>query len=60
MEDYMAKKLILAAGNIGSGKTCLTERIRKQLGWHTAYESVVNNSYLPNCYQSMFTWLFHP
>ena len=56
----MAKKLILAAGNIGSGKTCLTERIRKQLGWHTAYESVVNNSYLPNCYQSMFTWLFHP
>jgi deoxyadenosine/deoxycytidine kinase len=32
----MAKKLILVAGNIGSGKTSLTERIGERLGWRTA------------------------
>jgi hypothetical protein len=47
----MAKKLILVAGNIGSGKTSLTERIGQQLGWRTAYESVVNNPYLPHFLQ---------
>lgn len=55
----MAKKLILVAGNIGSGKTSLTERIGEQLGWRTAYESVVNNPYLPNFYKDMRTWSFH-
>jgi len=59
MEEYMAKKLILVAGNIGSGKTSLTERIGQQLGWRTAYESVVNNPYLPNFYKDMRTWSFH-
>jgi len=55
----MAKHLILMAGNIGSGKTSLTERIGKQLGWITAYESVVNNPYLPNFYADMRAWAFH-
>ncbi len=55
----MAKKLILVAGNIGSGKTSLTERIGEQLGWRTAYESVVNNPYLPNFYKDMRKWSFH-
>jgi len=55
----MAKKLILVAGNIGSGKTSLTERIGEQLGWRTAYESVVNNPYLPNFYKDMRKWAFH-
>jgi len=55
----MAKKLILVAGNIGSGKTSLTERIGEQLEWCTAYESVVNNPYLPNFYQDMRKWAFH-
>ena len=55
----MAKKLILVAGNIGSGKTSLTERIGEQLGWCTAYESVVNNPYLPNFYKDMGKWSFH-
>lgn len=58
-EERMAKKLILVAGNIGSGKTSLTERIGERLGWRTAYESVVNNPYLPNFYQDMHTWSFH-
>ncbi len=55
----MAKRLILVAGNIGSGKTSLTERIGERLGWRTAYESVSDNPYLPNFYADMRTWAFH-
>lgn len=55
----MPKRLILVAGNIGSGKTSLTEKIGQRLGWQTAYESVVDNPYLPNFYADMKTWSFH-
>ena len=55
----MPKHLILVAGNIGSGKTSLTECIGERLGWHTAYESVADNPYLPNFYKDMKTWSFH-
>ena len=55
----MAKRLILVAGNIGSGKTSLTERIGERLGWRTAYESVADNPYLPNFYADMRSWSFH-
>jgi len=55
----MAKRLILVAGNIGSGKTSLTERIGERLGWRTAYESVADNPYLPNFYTDMRSWSFH-
>jgi deoxyadenosine/deoxycytidine kinase len=55
----MAKKLILVAGNIGSGKTSLTERIGERLGWRTAYESVADNPYLPHFYKDMKSWSFH-
>jgi deoxyadenosine/deoxycytidine kinase len=55
----MPKHLLLVAGNIGSGKTSLTERIGQRLGWHTAYESVADNPYLPNFYKDMKTWSFH-
>jgi deoxyadenosine/deoxycytidine kinase len=55
----MSKRLILIAGNIGSGKTSLTERIGERLGWRTAYESVADNPYLPDFYQDMRAWSFH-
>ena len=55
----MPKHLILVAGNIGSGKTSLTERLGQRLRWHTAYESVLDNPYLPNFYKDMKTWSFH-
>ena len=55
----MPKRLILVAGNIGSGKTSLTERIGARLGWLTAYESVVDNPYLPDFYANMREWAFH-
>ena len=47
------------AGNIGSGKTSLTERIGERLGWKTAYESVADNPYLADFYQDMHAWSFH-
>jgi len=55
----MAKHFVLVAGNIGSGKTSLTERIGKRLGWETAYESVVDNPYLSDFYKDMRQWAFH-
>jgi len=55
----MVKRLILVAGNIGSGKTSLTERIGQRLGWKTAYESVADNPYLPDFYADMRQWSFH-
>lgn len=55
----MIKRLILIAGNIGSGKTSLTERIGERLGWRTAYESVADNPYLPDFYADMRKWSFH-
>jgi deoxyadenosine/deoxycytidine kinase len=53
------KRLILVAGNIGSGKTSLTERVGARLGWRTAYESVADNPYLANFYADMRKWSFH-
>lgn len=55
----MTKRLIVVAGNIGTGKTSLTERIGARLGWRTAYESVSDNPYLPDFYKDMRTWSFH-
>lgn len=53
------KRLILVAGNIGSGKTSLTERVGERLGWRTAYESVADNPYLADFYADMRKWSFH-
>ena len=55
----MPKRLILVAGNIGSGKTSLTERIGERMHWKTAYESVADNPYLPDFYANMKQWSFH-
>ena len=55
----MTKRIIVVAGNIGVGKTSLTERIGAQLGWRTDYESVSDNPYLPDFYKSMKEWSFH-
>lgn len=55
----MLKHFILAAGNIGSGKTSLTRRLGGQLGWRTSFESVADNPYLPDFYADMRQWSFH-
>jgi deoxyadenosine/deoxycytidine kinase len=55
----MAKHLVLVAGNIGAGKTSLTERIGDRLGWRSGYESVTDNPYLSDFYTDMHAWSFH-
>jgi deoxyadenosine/deoxycytidine kinase len=55
----MTKRLIVVAGNIGAGKTSLTERLGSRLGWETAFESVSDNPYLPDFYADMRAWSFH-
>jgi deoxyadenosine/deoxycytidine kinase len=55
----MTKRLILVAGNIGAGKSSLTERLGERLGWRTSYESVSDNPYLPDFYANMRQWSFH-
>jgi deoxyadenosine/deoxycytidine kinase len=55
----MTKRLVVVAGNIGVGKTSLTERIGARLGWRTDFESVADNPYLPDFYADMRSWAFH-
>ena len=55
----MAKHLVLVAGNIGAGKTSLTERLAARLNWQADFESVADNPYLPDFYADMRTWSFH-
>ncbi len=55
----MTNRLILVAGNIGAGKTSLSQRIASRLGWLAGYESVSDNPYLPDFYADMRTWSFH-
>ena len=58
-EMIMSEIFVLVAGNIGSGKTSLTRRLGEALGWHTSFESVADNPYLPHFYADMRQWSFH-
>lgn len=44
---------IAIAGNIGSGKTTLTELLAKHYNWKTYYENVEENPYLNDFYEDM-------
>ena len=52
-------KHIAVCGNIGSGKTTLTEKLAKHYNWLPLYESVDHNPYLRDFYQDMTRWAFH-
>jgi deoxyadenosine/deoxycytidine kinase len=47
------------AGNIGVGKTELTNRLSSELGWMAYYEPVIQNPYLDPFYADMPRWSFH-
>jgi deoxyadenosine/deoxycytidine kinase len=47
------------AGNIGVGKTELTNRLSAELGWLAYYEPVIHNPYLDAFYADMSRWSFH-
>ena len=53
------KRLVLVAGNIGAGKTSITEMLGQQLGWRTGYETIEGNPYLGKFYGDMGAWSFH-
>lgn len=50
---------IAVAGNIGSGKTTLTELLAKNYGWEAHYEDVDENPYLNDFYDDMQRWSFN-
>ncbi len=50
---------IAIAGNIGAGKTSLTELISKHYGWEAQYEDVIDNPYLDDFYNHMERWSFN-
>src|SRR5881409_2524637 len=47
------------AGNIGVGKTELTNRLSEELSWAAYYEPVIQNPYLDAFYENMSRWSFH-
>ena len=53
------KYYIAVAGNIGVGKSSLTELLAERLGWEPFYEAVAENPYLSDFYGDMRRWSFH-
>ncbi len=50
---------IAIAGNIGAGKTTLTQLLAKHYKWTPLYEDVLENPYLEDFYNSMQRWSFN-
>jgi deoxyadenosine/deoxycytidine kinase len=54
-----APKFIAIAGNIGAGKTELTEFLCQRYGLRPCYEPDDQNPYLADFYADMKTWAYH-
>ncbi|MCB0703707.1 MAG: deoxynucleoside kinase [Saprospiraceae bacterium] len=52
-------KYVAVAGNIGAGKTTLSELLAKQFHWQVHYESTDDNPYLSDFYNDMHRWSFN-
>lgn len=50
---------IAVAGNIGSGKSTLTELLAKHYGWEARFEVVDHNPYLEDYYRDIHRWSFN-
>ncbi|GGZ32005.1 deoxynucleoside kinase [Echinicola pacifica] len=50
---------IAISGNIGCGKTTLTNKLAKHYGWEVELEDVEDNPYLEDFYADMKKWSFH-
>lgn len=50
---------IAIAGNIGAGKTTLTNLLAKHFSWEPHLEDVVDNPYLDDFYNQMERWSFN-
>jgi len=50
---------VAIAGNIGAGKTTLTQLLAKHYNWEAQLEDVVDNPYLDDFYNQMERWSFN-
>lgn len=50
---------IAITGNIGAGKTTLTQMLGEHYGWGVLYEAVEGNPYLADFYKDMSRWSFN-
>ena len=50
---------VAIAGNIGAGKTTLTQLLAKHYKWEAQLEDVVDNPYLDDFYNQMERWSFN-
>ncbi len=55
---FKQKYFVAIAGNIGTGKTTLSQMLAERFGWHSHCEAVVNNPYLADFYGDMKRWSF--
>lgn len=49
---------VAVAGNIGTGKTTLTNMLSQHFGWVPHFEAVADNPYLADFYRDMSRWSF--
>ena len=59
MSKILKPKHVAVAGNIGAGKTTLTELLSKHYKWIPQFEDVDNNPYLMDFYDDMPRWSFN-
>ncbi len=60
MKDSDSKiKHIAVSGNIGAGKTTLSEMLGAHYGWEVHYEDTNTNPYLSDFYEDMHRWSFN-
>ena len=59
MTNSKKPKHIAVAGNIGAGKTTLTEMLSKHYKWIPQFEDVDHNPYLMDFYDDMPRWSFN-
>lgn len=53
------RKYVAIAGNIGAGKSTLTQLVSDYFGWEPFYEQVDDNPYLSDFYEDMRRWSFN-
>jgi deoxyadenosine/deoxycytidine kinase len=59
IKEESSVKFIAIAGNIGAGKSSLTELLANYFGWKALYEPSDDNPYLSDFYEDMMRWSFN-
>ena len=59
MQPHLEIMHIAVAGNIGSGKSTLTQLLARHYGWEARFEAVDHNPYLDDYYRDIKRWSFN-